>query len=226
MGTSSVYCRKTGWQDSKLKFCFRTWCSSYQGDICLLTKLAWDTKVELCRHLSLERRHAIRFSDAPRSVASRWHIVVSDCPWDIGNLYEILITISETNMKQKNTKDIGADETQDERSQRSGRVEASVAVSGKDTLYHVRPYQKSCDTIDSKKFQPVWKVRKCAARDDESRIAMIGTWFAEGWVPEVVCIVHPSLMGLLILRMGACSNLRKLSGGRLFKYGRFLGILR
>lgn len=67
---------------------------------------------------------------------------------------------------------------------------ASIAANGKDSLY-----QKLCDITDSKKFPPVWEVRKCTTWDDESKITVIGTGVAEDGVLEVVCVKCPTLFG-------------------------------
>lgn len=104
-------------------------------------------------------------------------------------------------------------------------------ANGKDTLYHAWPYQKFCIITGSETLERFWKVRKCAARDDKSMIAITGTRVAGGWVLEVPCVVQASVMCFLISRTGTFwlfffgnSESPKLGGGHLFKRGWFLRI--
>lgn len=100
-------------------------------------------------------------------------------------MHEILMKISEANMKQKYAKDRDADEKRGEWYRRNG---TAFLASGKDMLYRVRLCQKSCDIAGSKVFPTVWKVRKCAEWVDKSKIGVIRTWVAEGHALEVTLL--------------------------------------
>lgn len=55
-----------------------------------------------------------------------------------------------------------------------------------------------------KKFPLICKVRKCAARDDEEKISMIGPAVAGERAQQVSFVVCPSLLDLLNCGMGSC----------------------
>lgn len=72
---------------------------------------------------------------------------------------------------------------------------ASVADSGKNELYHMHSFHRSCNISGSKMLPLLWEVGKCAVQVDEYKIGMTGTEVAKECVHEVMCVARPSLIG-------------------------------